>query len=196
MFEKEKYNETKERIRTCAIDLFKQNGFEHVTIMQICHAAGVTKRTFYYHFESKDQLLNGITDSLGIKAESILNELVSQQSNVGMLWSLMSVYSSGSLDLGPNILKPLYMNILQGNTQERFPYSTYLYSTVVRTIENAQKNGEIPNTLPAENIAFSLYHSLRSISITWAAENGEIDLAKEFRRIFYTILGILPPDEK
>ena len=37
---------TKERIHKCAMELFTSFGFENVTIVQICEAAGVTKRTF------------------------------------------------------------------------------------------------------------------------------------------------------
>ena len=69
---KETYSETKERIRECAIKLFKENGYDNVTVVQICEAAGITKRTFYYHYESKEQLVNGITDYLGIKAEQFI----------------------------------------------------------------------------------------------------------------------------
>ena len=53
-------NNTKEKIRQQAISLFKENGYENVTVLQICKAAGITKRTFYYHFSSKDEIIPGI----------------------------------------------------------------------------------------------------------------------------------------
>lgn len=48
---------TSERIIDCALELFKQKGFDNVTVNDICNAANITKGTFYYHFKSKDDLL-------------------------------------------------------------------------------------------------------------------------------------------
>lgn len=187
---KEWSKDTKERIRECAIELFKENGFENVTVVQICEAAGITKRTFYYHYNSKDELLYGITGYLGVKAESLLDSLAAQQTNVGMLWTLMSVYGINSADYGPNIIRQIYVHMVQGKANEKFPYTMYLYNTVVKTIDNAQRAGEISNPLPPEDIAFALYHGFRSVTITWAAEDGSFDLVKEIHRVFDVVLGI------
>ena len=47
----------KARLIHVAIELFYSHGFQAVGIDQILAAAGVTKTTFYKHFESKDDLL-------------------------------------------------------------------------------------------------------------------------------------------
>ena len=47
----------RERLLTVAIDLFYRRGFNAVGIDQVIAAAGVTKTTFYKHFESKDDLM-------------------------------------------------------------------------------------------------------------------------------------------
>lgn len=45
------------RLVHAAIELFYSHGFQAVGIDQIIASAGVTKTTFYKHFESKDELL-------------------------------------------------------------------------------------------------------------------------------------------
>src|SRR5947209_6879133 len=47
----------RERLVATAIDLFYRQGFNAVGIDQIITAAGVTKTTFYKHFEGKDDLM-------------------------------------------------------------------------------------------------------------------------------------------
>lgn len=47
----------RERLLAAAIDLFYRNGFNTVGIDQIIASAGVTKTTFYKHFESKDEIM-------------------------------------------------------------------------------------------------------------------------------------------
>ena len=44
-------------ILTCAYRLFHRHGFNRVSVDEIAAAAGVTKRTLYYHFRSKDDLI-------------------------------------------------------------------------------------------------------------------------------------------
>ena len=47
----------RERLVGAAIELFYRNGFAAVGIDQVLEEAGVTKTTFYKHFESKDDLM-------------------------------------------------------------------------------------------------------------------------------------------
>jgi AcrR family transcriptional regulator len=44
-------------ILTCAYRLFHRHGFNRVSMDEIAGAARVTKRTLYYHFRSKDDLI-------------------------------------------------------------------------------------------------------------------------------------------
>jgi AcrR family transcriptional regulator len=47
----------RERLVAAAIELFYRHGFSAVGIDQVIARAGVTKTTFYKHFESKDELM-------------------------------------------------------------------------------------------------------------------------------------------
>jgi AcrR family transcriptional regulator len=49
--------ETRDKILQAAFHLFYRKGFARVGIDEIASAAGVTKRTLYYHFTSKDEVL-------------------------------------------------------------------------------------------------------------------------------------------
>ena len=181
---------TKERIHKCAMELFTSFGFENVTIVQICEAAGVTKRTFYYHFSSKDDILYDINEYVGIHSQELLNSFAEPSSNVDILWKLLGSYSENAKELGPSIINRLYTTTLQGKETAVFPEEMYLYQTVIRVIRNAQFEHEIPVTSPAENLAYALYHAFRSVSFTWAAGNSQGDLMDNYRAVFDTILGL------
>ena len=53
---------TRERLLDAAYDLFYREGFARVGVDAIAEAAGVTKRTLYYHFDSKDALFAGVLE--------------------------------------------------------------------------------------------------------------------------------------
>jgi AcrR family transcriptional regulator len=48
---------TRERIVSAAIKLFYGEGIRSVSVDAVAAKAGVTKRTLYYHFDSKDELV-------------------------------------------------------------------------------------------------------------------------------------------
>ncbi|HEV8552065.1 MAG TPA: helix-turn-helix domain-containing protein [Casimicrobiaceae bacterium] len=54
--------ETKRRIIDAAYGLFYKGGFARVGVDDIAEAAGVTKRTLYYHFDSKDALVAAVLE--------------------------------------------------------------------------------------------------------------------------------------
>lgn len=54
---------TRERILKAAYDQFRRQGFTRVGVDEIAAAADVTKRTLYYHFRSKDELLAAVLES-------------------------------------------------------------------------------------------------------------------------------------
>ena len=53
---------TRARILETAYDLFYRQGFARVGVDRIAAAAGITKRTLYAHFPSKDALLAAVLE--------------------------------------------------------------------------------------------------------------------------------------
>ena len=54
---------TRRRILDAAYKLFRRKGFTRVSMDDIAAATGVTKRTLYHHFTSKDALLGAVLDA-------------------------------------------------------------------------------------------------------------------------------------
>lgn len=56
----------RESLISAAVELFGKNGFEATTIDQIAAHAGLSPRTFFYHFATKDDILfDGYAERLG-----------------------------------------------------------------------------------------------------------------------------------
>lgn len=54
---------TRKRILDAAYVLFRRKGYTRVCMDDIAAAPAVTKRSLYYHFESKDQLLTAVLEA-------------------------------------------------------------------------------------------------------------------------------------
>ncbi len=59
---------TRERILSAAYGLLYKEGFARVSVDAMAEAAGVTKRTLYYHFDSKDALVAAVLDHQHVHA--------------------------------------------------------------------------------------------------------------------------------
>lgn len=54
---------TREKILAAAYRLFYREGFSRVSVDAIAEATGVTKRTIYYHFKSKDDIVADVLNT-------------------------------------------------------------------------------------------------------------------------------------
>jgi AcrR family transcriptional regulator len=58
-----KRHETSERIIEQGLRLFVKNGYEATTLEAIAEAAGISRRTFFYYFKAKEDILLAAHDS-------------------------------------------------------------------------------------------------------------------------------------
>jgi AcrR family transcriptional regulator len=90
---------TRKRILDSAYGLFYRKGFGRVSVDDICDAAGITKKTFYYHFPSKDALLGAVLADQGELAIARIRKHESRYSGsademIGVLFSELARWSS------------------------------------------------------------------------------------------------------
>ncbi len=60
-----KRRETHRRITDAGICLFIEKGFDGTTVEEIATAAGISRRTFFHYFESKDEVLLSLQSDIG-----------------------------------------------------------------------------------------------------------------------------------
>lgn len=90
---------TKTLILTTAYDLFYRQGFTRVSMDMIAETSGVTKKTLYYHFRSKDDLA---AEALGQQNMIILSQMrgwkLGNSNNaeelVGCLFKYLEIWAS------------------------------------------------------------------------------------------------------
>src|SRR5580765_4819967 len=90
-----KRRETAERIVESGLKLFVKNGYEGTTLEAIAHAAGISRRTFFYYFGSKEDILLVAHDS-GFRSAlrpALLNESPEQNPVVAVRECLIKLAS-------------------------------------------------------------------------------------------------------
>jgi AcrR family transcriptional regulator len=67
--------ETRQRILAVAIELFAAHGYAGTSIRDIAEAVGMTKAALYYHFSSKEQVLEAVTEPLRAEIENLVRRV-------------------------------------------------------------------------------------------------------------------------
>ena len=145
--------ERRNEILDHAIALFVSKGYDHTSVEDIVKAIGIAKGTLYYHFKSKEEILDGIIDQILdnviAKAncaanssnlnvhEKILNTLLAiQVREVGYLKILKEVHKPQNALLHSKMLgriirdiPPILSNVVEKGVQEgifhtKFPYES------------------------------------------------------------------------
>lgn len=61
----QKKRETKKRITETGVGLFLKQGIDQTTLDEIAVAAGISRRTFFHYFKSKDEILLSLLSGMG-----------------------------------------------------------------------------------------------------------------------------------
>lgn len=57
-------SDTRERIRSVAMELFSERGYEKTSLREIADRLGITKAAVYYHFRTKEDIVVSLSEDL------------------------------------------------------------------------------------------------------------------------------------
>ncbi|MDX8512068.1 TetR/AcrR family transcriptional regulator [Mesorhizobium captivum] len=81
-----KKRETKKRITEQAIALFLKRGIDQTTLDEIAAAAGISRRTFFYYFTSKDEILLSVLSGIGELLTDAVRNAPAGSTPIGAVW--------------------------------------------------------------------------------------------------------------
>lgn len=68
----ERRGDTRERIRTVALELFAEHGYEKTSLREIAERLQVTKAALYYHFKTKEDIVTSLFNDVQAEVEKII----------------------------------------------------------------------------------------------------------------------------
>lgn len=106
-----KRRDTHRRIVEAGLELFLSSGYEETTLDQISAAAGISRRTFFYYFKSKDEILLAWQSNLVDALHAAIMEEGTEQSPLHTLsGALLKLASRFNADTALSIAKLLKSN--------------------------------------------------------------------------------------
>ncbi|UCG27848.1 MAG: TetR/AcrR family transcriptional regulator [Bacteroidales bacterium] len=157
---KESYDEKFRQITGTGKELFFKYGIKRVTIEEICREAGVSKMTFYKHFNNKIDLVKRIIDLLVSENLTSYRELMERiditfEEKVRLT---IQMKLEGTSEIGDTF----YDDYLVKSDPELASYiqikSGSVFKEVLKDYIEAQERGDIRKDIKPEFILFFLNH--------------------------------------
>jgi AcrR family transcriptional regulator len=187
--------ETKNRLFEISIRLFSKFGYEAVTIDDITERAGVSKGTFYTHFDSKDAILVEQFKKIDDAYTEAFKD-TSGMSAKEMLMLLMKTMCDYCADVcGINVMKIVYMNqiSLGGRPDILSARNRTFYGILEQVAEKGKKSGEFFNAIDTEEFVMLISRAARALIYDWCLFDGSFDLKTQGIRQFALICDSLRP---
>lgn len=186
-----KKRETAHRIFRSAIDLMQQDGFDGVSIEQICERAGIARATFFQHFASKAALLSVLSDIICQKLDDELaSEDLSPESRLRVIAEHLERLINEIGVIAPDMFAAF--NAEPGGrfrVEEPSTGVTYRIKTVV---EMGQADGSFSNQWSADDIASGLIAAWVAVARRWITQTETRDKAPLQRILDLILIGLTP----
>jgi len=189
-------NEMKKKIYACAQDLFNKYGYRKVTVDSIVEKAGVSKGSFYVHFESKKSLLSQlIADQISqadLNYESFIENIPVEMCPSDVLIELVKKISNYiAEDIGPEAMTMLYEILItkEENTEAVLGYNRLLYKLFAQVITQGIEQKEFSNNIDIDTIVKHSILSLRGLTYEWCLRYPDFNLEEQTVIYFHILLS-------
>ena len=187
-----KSKETKERIFQAAKRILQKNGYENLSIKNICEEAGVSNGSFYHHFKTKDDLLSYyIEDQPNMDSDMLeIPKDIAEAKNaiVGVYLN----YAKYCRALGVEFIAGYYTPHNQALNPTIRTERPYPIVTVQHYLEKAVAANAISLKLSVPEIVTDIRMLVIGNVFEWAMTNGQTDFEGNIKRsISHYLEGVL-----
>ncbi|WP_377267608.1 TetR/AcrR family transcriptional regulator [Peterkaempfera sp. SMS 1(5)a] len=162
-----------QEILATALRLFTEQGYDETTIAQIAREAGVSQRTLFRYFGTKEDLLGGNQDRFG----QVLMDTISEQPADAGVWNALRAGVAAVLALHDSREQALERFRLLHNTaslragwlEKRLRFQENLLPLIETRMDVATGN----EGAKARAVIATAFACLDAASMTWVANDGE-----------------------
>ncbi|NLG46949.1 TetR/AcrR family transcriptional regulator [Gordonia sp. (in: high G+C Gram-positive bacteria)] len=161
---------TRARIIDAAAKVLAENGYQHTRLSTIAEAAGMQAGSLYYHFDSKEQLveeaLAGATHAVHAAVLESLASLSDDATAGQRLFAAMRAFMTTRMELGA--VSPAHIRSyreLPAEMRERLrPEMEAVSNLWERLVADAVASGEIRNDIDAHTLHLFVFHTSEQIA--------------------------------
>ena len=182
-------HKVKENIAKCAIKLFKSEGYDSVSVNEICQKANVSRSVFYTMFKGKRGILDYVVSKPQQNDDEGFRRFADAENDFERIWQLFERFISIALDFGPKLTSRLF--IMQFESPQGIRDAVHALDDLFATLaKNCAKNGIIETEEPPELLSRIATDLIIHELYVWCSQNGNFSLrerARQYAEIAYHV---------
>ena len=159
--------ETRERVYQAALRVFERDGFAECRIDDIAKEAGVVRGTFYFHFPTKDDVLQDLLDRSQRGVAASLSALSEEAPLRSVLTSLCAALAAAWIE-SPKLFPEVAVVGLRMAAKGPYDISNTLRGVLARRFELAASRGELKPEVPAALLGDLFLINLFAAMLAWS----------------------------
>lgn len=179
-----KSKETKSRIFQAAKAILQKQGYERLSIKNICEEAGVSNGSFYHHFKTKDDLLSYYIEEQPSVNPDILDVPSSVEEAKQTIIHVYLNYAKYARELGVEFIASYYTPKNQALNPIIRTERPYPIVTVGNYLRKAVDSGIVTPKIPLEAILTDIRMLIIGNVFEWCLHDGETDFEGNITRSF------------
>lgn len=188
--------ETKKRIYESALALFKRDGFG-TSVDSIVELAGVSKGSFYVHYESKLSLIIDYVNTLDLGYADFFASLPSDIKPSAMLIRVTEKITDVIInDIGIDLIKLIYKAQITKtiNLDIQLSYDRKVYQIYNQIIMLGVEQGEFKATLDIASVSNHCIMSIRGMTFEWCIRFPDFNYKDEVAKHIDLLLSGIKTD--
>lgn len=177
-----KSRETKRRIFRAAKTILQREGYEQLSIKNICEEAGVSNGSFYHHFKTKDDLLSYyIEEQPGINPDLLDIPENADEAKIAIIHVYLN-YAEYCRELGVEFIANYYTPKNQALNPTIRTERPYPILTVENYLRRAIDAGIVIPRIPLSDISTDIRMLVIGNVFEWCLHEGDTDFEGNIRR--------------
>lgn len=162
-----------------SLQLFREKGYDNVSVREICEACDITKPTFYKYAVTKGDLLELFFYRIAGNTDDTWDDPQIQGSWWNCLKHGFCGFLTSFLSFGTDFCMQLFIqNVL--SEQDRFRVDPDFRSRMAAVIRKAQASGEIRDDTEPEQLYDVIMSTMIGFCAWWILNEGSVDVMDEF----------------
>ena len=180
-----------EIITAAAIKLFRETGFNEVSVNDICREAGIARSSFYRVFSNKKEIIRYVLENSQSRSIVGIGDIVSAENDFERMWRIGDRYISIVLEFGPKLIGALMRMELDGEL-DMLSMVHSVDDWFVQLTRNCQQAGTIRNMSPPEILGPMGVDAVYKITYDWCSKNGQLPIRELSRRATEILYDLAP----
>ena len=179
----------KEEVAETAISLFKRDGYNNVTVNDICKACGISRSVFHSSFNGKRSILEYMVEKPQHNDDKSFMKFAHADNDFERIWQLFDRFIAIALDFGPKLTSTLFIMQFESpqGTREAVHALDDLFATLAK---NCAKSGIIETEEPPELLSHIATDLIIHELYVWCSQNGNFCLrerARQYAEVAYHV---------